>query len=143
MHRLSLVVGSGAALCCVQGLLLLWLLLLWSTLSRHMDLRPTGLTAPRHVESSWSWDWAHVPHMGRQIPNQWTSREALLQAFCPLIYLCLIKGQLQYCDGFCHTSTWISHSYTYVPSTGKSFNPGILCSRSCPCRSGHNVPLSP
>ena len=52
--------------------------------SRHMDLRPTGLTAPRHVESSWSWDWAHVPHMGRQIPNQWTSREALLQAFFPL-----------------------------------------------------------
>ena len=23
---------------------------------------------------------------------------------------------LQYCVGFCHTSTWISHSYTYVPS---------------------------
>ena len=23
---------------------------------------------------------------------------------------------LQYCVGFCHTSTWISHRYTYVPS---------------------------
>ena len=23
---------------------------------------------------------------------------------------------LHYCVGFCHTSTWISHSYTYVPS---------------------------
>ena len=23
---------------------------------------------------------------------------------------------LQYCTGFCHTSTWISHRYTYVPS---------------------------
>ena len=23
---------------------------------------------------------------------------------------------LQYCIGFCHTSTWISHRYTYVPS---------------------------
>ena len=22
---------------------------------------------------------------------------------------------LQYCDGFCHTSTWINHRYTYVP----------------------------
>ena len=22
---------------------------------------------------------------------------------------------LQYCVGFCHTSTWISHRYTYVP----------------------------
>ena len=23
---------------------------------------------------------------------------------------------LQYCDGFCHTSTWISHRHTHVPS---------------------------
>ena len=23
---------------------------------------------------------------------------------------------VQYCVGFCHTSTWISHRYTYVPS---------------------------
>ena len=23
---------------------------------------------------------------------------------------------LQYCVGFCHTATWISHRYTYVPS---------------------------
>ena len=23
---------------------------------------------------------------------------------------------LQYCVGFCHTSTWISHKYTYFPS---------------------------
>ena len=23
---------------------------------------------------------------------------------------------LQYCDDFCHTSVWISHSFTYVPS---------------------------
>ena len=23
---------------------------------------------------------------------------------------------LQYCIGFCHTSTWVSHRYTYVPS---------------------------
>ena len=74
----------GVALFCVQGLLSLWLLLLWSTRSRHMGLRSTGLTAPRHVESSLSWDWACVPHMGRQIPNHWTTREALLQAFFPL-----------------------------------------------------------
>ena len=36
--------------------------------------------------------------------------------FFPLIYLFLIEGELQYCIGFCHTSTWISHRYTYVPS---------------------------
>ena len=32
------------------------------------------------------------------------------------IYLFLIEAQLQYCVGFCRTSTWISHWYTYVPS---------------------------
>ena len=32
------------------------------------------------------------------------------------MYLFLIEESLQYCIGFCHTSTWISHRYTYVPS---------------------------
>ena len=74
----------------VQGLSSLWLLLLWSTRSRHMGLWPTGLTAPRHVESSQSRDQACVPHIGRQIPNDWTNREVLWQAFFPLVYLFLI-----------------------------------------------------
>ena len=26
---------------------------------------------------------------------------------------------LQYCSGFCHASTWISHRYTYAPSLSK------------------------
>ena len=29
----------------------------------------TGLVAPRHVESSWTRDWTHVPCISRQIPN--------------------------------------------------------------------------
>ena len=34
-----------------------------------------------------------------------------------ILYLFLIEGLLLYiCVGFCHTSTWISHRYTYVPS---------------------------
>ena len=38
--------------------------------------------------------------------------------FLFLIYLFLIGGgiALQYCAGFYHTSTWISQSYTYVPT---------------------------
>ena len=28
---------------------------------------------------------------------------------------------LQYCAGFCHTSTWISHRYAYVPSLPSPF----------------------
>ena len=30
---------------------------------------------------------------------------------------------LQYSVGFCHTSTWISHRYTYVPPSWASFPP--------------------
>ena len=63
MHRFSLVVGRGLPFSVVQGLSSPWLLLLWSTRSRHMGLWPTGLTTPRHVESSGSWDRACVPHV--------------------------------------------------------------------------------
>ena len=37
---------------------------------------------------------------------------------------------LQYCVGFCHTATWISHKYTYVPSLLNPFSspsPFTLC----------------
>ena len=30
---------------------------------------------------------------------------------------------LKYCDGFCHTSIWIGHGYTCVPSILNSFPP--------------------
>ena len=121
VHRLSLGVGRRLLFAVEQGLSSPWILLLWSTRSRHMGLWPTGLTAPRHEESSHSRDRACVPHIGRKIPNQWTTREVLLQGFSPLIYLFLILGQLQYYDGFFHASTWINHSYTSVPSTVEIF----------------------
>ena len=57
-----------------------------------MGLWPMGLTAPRHMEPSWSGDQARVPHIGRHIPSHWTTREVLLQAFSPIIYLFLIEG---------------------------------------------------
>ena len=69
-----LAVGRGLLFAVVQGLSSPGILLLWSTHSRHMGLWPTGLTIPRHVESSRSQDRAHVPHIGRQIPNQWTTK---------------------------------------------------------------------
>ena len=43
---------------------------------------------------------------------------------------------LQYCLGFCHTSTWIHHRYTYVPSlltlspTSHPFPPPLSCYRA-------------
>ena len=42
-------------------------------------LERTGLIAPWLVESSWTRDWTHVPCIGRQILNHWTTREALTQ----------------------------------------------------------------
>ena len=84
MHRLSLAVGRGLLFAVEQSLSSLWLLLLRSTRSRHMGLWPTGLSAPRHVESSRSRDQACVPHMGKQIPNHCTTKETLLQAYFPL-----------------------------------------------------------
>ena len=32
---------------------------------------------------------------------------------------------LQYCDDFCHTSTWISHWYTFFPLSWTSFPPSL------------------
>ena len=39
------------------------------------------LVAPQLVESSWTRDRTHVPCIGRQILNHWTTREVLLKIF--------------------------------------------------------------
>ena len=56
---------------------LLWLLLFWSMSSRAwaQKLWFMGLVAPWHVDSSQTRDQTHVPCIGRQILNHWTSRE--------------------------------------------------------------------
>ena len=96
---LSLVAGSGgySSLRCT-GFSLRWLLLLWSTGSRHAgfsscstqaqqlwlagsraqaQLWCTGLVAPRHVESSQTRAQTRVPCIGRRILNHCTAREVL------------------------------------------------------------------
>ena len=64
-RRLSLVVASGgySSLPCA-GFSLQWLILLWSTGSRH-----AGLVAPRHVGSSRTRARTRVPCLGRRILN--------------------------------------------------------------------------
>ena len=89
------------------------------------------------------WGLNQCPLLGQADSQPLDHQRIPVQASPPLIDLFLIKGQLQYWDDFCHTSTWISHSYTYVPSTVENFNAAVLCSRSCPCRSSRNSPLSP
>ena len=48
----------------------------------------------------------------------WSLKQKVISVslFSLLIHLFLTEGQLQYCVGFCHTPTRISHRYTYVPS---------------------------
>ena len=49
--------------------------------------------------------------------NCWCSHIALLVFFfCILFFFNWRTSALQYCFGLCHTSTWISHRYTYVLS---------------------------
>ena len=48
-----------------------------------------------------------------------TQRETHSFKYSFLYFKLIFNGKiiaLQYCVGFCHTATWISHRYTYVPS---------------------------
>ena len=85
------------------GFSLRWLLLLWSTGSRHMgfsscgtwaqqlwlvgsraqaqQLWRTGLVAPQHVGSSWARARTRVPCIGRWILNHCTTREVPTMMF--------------------------------------------------------------
>ena len=86
LRGLSLVAVSGgySSLQCM-GLALQWLLLLWSTGSRHagfsncgtwaQQLWLSGLVALWHVGSSQTRAWTHVPCIGRQILNHCATRE--------------------------------------------------------------------
>ena len=61
-----------------MGFALWWLLLLQSMLCRVHGLQElwcSDLVAPWHVGSSLARDWACVPCIGRQILNEWTTRE--------------------------------------------------------------------
>ena len=141
VHRLSLAVGRGLLFPVLQGLSSLWLLLLWSTRSRHMALWPMGLTAPRHVESS-------RPGIGPVYPTLAGISQPLdhqgspvASFFFPLnLFIFSLRTATILLASAIH-----QHRSAIVilmsPPLWKSFNPAILCSRSCPCRSGHNVPL--
>ena len=52
----------------------------------------------------------------RLLLNLWISRVLLISLFFKFIYFNWRLITLQYCSGFCHTSTWISHRHTCSPS---------------------------
>ena len=49
------------------------------------------------------WIWVQVKQVQAPVPS----------SFCSFLWWVIA---LQYCAGLCHTSAWISHRYTHVPS---------------------------
>ena len=63
----------------------------------------------------------HLTSLSCQNVGEHSSDSSDAFFFCLYLfyYICLFNWRiiaLQYWGGFCHTSTWISHRYTYVPS---------------------------
>ena len=49
---------------------------------------------------------------------EWVTEKARQKSQCLLFYFIFISWRLitlQYCSGFCHTLTWLSHGYTCIP----------------------------
>ena len=61
-------------------------------------------------------NWIRLPLACKQLLGGWTGASDLRGScfFFKFIFNWRIIT-LQYCVGFCHTSTWISHRYTHVP----------------------------
>ena len=68
-----------------------------------------------------SWNWIYLTFQSQSICYciSFTPSDIIfvnsLPSFLNFIFNWRVIA-LQYCDGFCHPSTWISHRYTYVPS---------------------------
>ena len=83
------------------------------------------------------------PTWAGRFPSTGPPGKPCCKLFPPLIYLCLIKGN--------YNTVMVSAMHQHgsaiailtSPPLWKTFNAGILCFRSCPCTSGHNIPLSP
>ena len=71
----------------------------WAQYLKHM-----GLVDLWYVDYSWTMDQTHIPCIGRLI----------LFFFFSFIFISWKLITLQYCSGFCHTLTWISHGFRCV-----------------------------
>ena len=141
VHRLSLVLGRGATLCCGSGSLIGFSCVEHSLYAHGLVAQGINYTEACGIFPAR--DRASVPHIGRQIPNHWTTREVLLQAFFPLnLFIFNLRTTTILLVSAIHQHG-SAIAILMCPPLWKSFNPGILCSQSCPRNSGHNVPLSP
>ena len=86
LHGLSVAAANGgySSLWCV-GFSLWWLLLLGGTslVCGLPELWRTGLLVPRHVESSWTRNPAHILCIDRWILIHWATTEDLCNILCP------------------------------------------------------------
>ena len=83
------------------------------------------IVMPSSRGSSWPRDWTRVSHVAGRFFIVCAIRETLtfrrglqitgvpcLFFFFPFIFISWRILTLQYCSGFCHTLTWISHGFT-------------------------------
>ena len=80
------------------------------------------VTYPFCSISSWLKNQSRVSCIAGRFFTSWATREALLGYiwgttffFFLFIFISWRLITLQYCSGFCHTLTWISHGFTCVP----------------------------
>ena len=61
--------------------------------------------------------WMYTPHLFIHSSIQWTIRllPSFYFIFFSFIFISWRLITLQYCSGFCHTLTWISHRFTCIP----------------------------
>ena len=97
------------------------------TFGKPMDFSPPGSSAHRILQarmmgwglpfpwtSSCLWHTTQVSPI--QIPKLWDfGKDAFFFFFLSFIFISWRLITLQYCSGFCHTLTWISHGFTCVP----------------------------
>ena len=70
-----------------------------------------------------SWRRFSMVHLSPLRPLRWAIGCILLYLFIfPFIFISWRLITLQYCSGFCHTLTWISHGFTCVPHPDPPFH---------------------
>ena len=96
------------------------------TLCDLMDYTVHGILQARVLEwvafpssrgSSQPRDRTQVSHIAGGFFTSWATRDRkglFKKIFFPIIFISWRLTTLQYCSGFCHTLTWISHGFTCV-----------------------------
>ena len=67
------------------------------------------------AELQHSWFWPFLPELSLLLQTSGFTRSSLYHHFFSFIFINWRLITLQYCSGFCHTLTWISHGFTCFP----------------------------